>query len=194
MNNIVLSASFGRNGTVLRQALESQGFVCVSAPTVRAVVDAIQTNADLVVITEEVLTTEKQIKDLTKCLNNQPEWSDIPVILLLKDCRRFPSCMAFLRNKEYFGSLVLLEMPIKQHEFISVVRSCLQNRQQQYALRDTLYQLRESNQILENFSHMVAHELRNPLNAIVPSLEMLSQDNSINPTGRKIAQIARQQT
>ena len=57
--HIVLSASFGRNGTVLRQALESQGFVCVSAPTVRAVGDAIATNADLVVITEEVLTTEK---------------------------------------------------------------------------------------------------------------------------------------
>ena len=112
------------------------------------------------------------------------------MILMLKDCRQLPSCMAFLRKAEYVGSLVLLEMPLKQHEFISVVRSCLQNRRQQYALRDTLHKLRESNQILENFSHLVAHELRNPLNAIVPSLEMLSQDNSINPTGQKIAQIA----
>lgn len=187
--HIVLSASFGRNGTVLRQALESQGFVCVSAPTVQAVGDAIQTNAGLVVITEEVLTTEKNIRDLTKCLNNQPEWSDIPVILLLKDCRRFPSCMAFLRNKEYFGSLVLLETPIEQHEFISVVRSCLENRRQQYALRDTLHQLRESNQILENFSHMIAHELRNPLNGVVSSLHLLNQDNSIDPMGQKIAQL-----
>ena len=188
--HIVLSARVGRNAVVLRQALESQGFVCVSAPTVRAVVDAVQTNASLVVITEEVLTTEGRIKDLTKCLNNQPEWSDLPVILLLKDCRRFPSCMAFLRNAEYQGSLILLEMPIKQHEFISVVRSCLQNRQQQYVLRNTLHQLQESNQILENFSHMVAHELRNPLNAIVPSLEILSQDNFSNKRARKIAQIA----
>ena len=188
--HIVLSTSIGRNATVLRQALESQGFVCVGAPTVRAVVDAIQSDAALLVITEEVLTSEKKIKDLTKCLNNQPEWSDIPIILLFKDCQRFPSCMAFLRNKEYFGNLVLLEMPLKQHEFISVVRSCLQNRLQQYALRDTLYQLRESNQILENFSHMIAHELRNPLNAIVPSLEILSNNNSIDAKARNIAQIA----
>ena len=65
--------------------------------------------------------------------------------------------MAFLRHAEYHGSLVMLEMPIKKHEFVSVVRSCLQNRRQQYVLRDTLHQLRESNQILENFSHMVAH-------------------------------------
>ena len=187
--HIVLSASIGRNATVLRQALESQGFVCTNAPTVQAVIDAIQTNASLVVITEEVLTTEKKIKDLTKCLNNQPEWSDIPVILLLKDCRRFPSCMAFLRQAEYIGSLVLLEMPLKQHEFISVVRSCLQNRQRQYVLRDTLEQLRESNQILENFSHIVAHELRNPLNAIIPSLEMLNKNNSIDAMARKIVEI-----
>ena len=188
--HIVLSASIGRNATVLRQALESQGFVCVNAPTVRAVVDAIETDASLVVITEEVLATEKKIRDLTQCLNNQPEWSDIPVILLLKDCRRFPSCMTFLRKEEYFGSLVLLEMPIKKHEFISVVRSGLQNRQQQYVLRDTLYQLRESNQALENFSHMVAHELRNPLNATVGSLEMLTNDNSLNAMARKVAHIA----
>ena len=187
--HIVLSASIGRNATILRQALESQGFVCVNAPTVQAVIDAIQTNASLVVITEEVLTTEKKIKDLTKCLNNQPEWSDIPVILLLKDCRRFPSCMAFLRQAEYIGSLVLLEMPLKQHEFISVVRSCLQNRQRQYVLRDTLQQLRESNQILENFSHMVAHELRNPLNTIIPGLEMLNRNNSIDAMARKIVEI-----
>jgi signal transduction histidine kinase len=188
--HIVLSTNTGRNATVLRQALESQGFVCVNAPTVRAVVDAIKTDASLVVITEEVLTTEKKIRDLTQCLNNQPEWSDIPVIMLLKDCRRFPSCMAFLRNADYYGSLILLEMPIKKHEFISVVRSCLQNRQQQYVLRDTLYQLRESNQALENFSYMVAHELRNPLNATVGSLEMLTKDNSLNTMARKFARIA----
>ncbi len=187
--HIVLSASIGRNATVLRQTLESQGFVCVNAPTVRAVIDAIQTNASLVVITEEVLTTEKKIKDLSKCLNNQPEWSDIPVILLLKDCRRFPSCMAFLRQAEYIGSLVLLEMPLKQHEFISVVRSCLQNRQRQYVLRDTLHQLRESNQILENFSHMVAHELRNPLNTIIPGLAMLNKNDSIDAMSRKIVEM-----
>lgn len=187
--HIVLSASIGRNATVLRQALESQGLVCVNAPTVQAVIDAIETNASLVVITEEVLTTEKKIKDLSKCLNNQPEWSDIPVILLLKDCRRFPSCMAFLRQAEYIGSLVLLEMPLKQHEFISVVRSCLQNRQRQYVLRDTLQQLRESNQILENFSHLVAHELRNPLNGIVSSLQLLNRNNSIDAMVRKIVEI-----
>ena len=189
--HIVLSANIGRNATVLRQALESQGFVCVNAPTVRAVINAIQTDASLVVITEEVLTTEKKIRDLIKCLNNQPEWSDIPVILLLKDCQRFPSCMAFLRNAEYYGSLVLLEMPLKQHEFVSVVRSCLQSRHRQYVLRDTLQQLRESNQILENFSHVVAHELRNPLNGVVSSLQLLNlnQDDSSDAKVQRIVDI-----
>lgn len=187
--HIVLSASLGQNATVLRQALESQGLVCVDAPTVRAVGDAISTDAALIVLTEDALPTEGEIQDLAKCLKNQPEWSDIPVILLLKDCRRFPSCMAFLRNAEYYGSLILLEMPLKQQEFVTVVRSCLQNRRRQYDLRDTLYQLRESNQALENFSHLVAHELRNPLNAIVPSLEMLTKDDSINAMAQKLAQL-----
>lgn len=187
---IVLSASMGRNATVLRQALESEGFVCVSAPTVEAIIDAIKADADLVVITEEVISTQQKIKNLTKCLNNQPEWSDIPTIVLLKDCRRFPACLAFLRNAEYYGSLILLEMPLKQHEFISVVRSCLQNRQRQYVLRDTLYQLRESNQILENFSHMIAHELRNPLSTVITSMDMLARDSSLNLMAQKLVQIS----
>lgn len=187
--HIVLSASLGRNATVLRQALEAQDFICVEAPTVRAVADAIETDAALVVITEEVLTTKKGIEDLAECLNNQPEWSDIPVVLLLKDCRRFPSCIAFLRNAKYYGSLILLEMPLKQHEFISVVHSCLQNRRRQYALRDTLDRLRESNQTLENFSHMVAHELRNPLGVVISSLEMLTKDNFVSARGEKLVQL-----
>ncbi|WP_228021498.1 hypothetical protein [Vasconcelosia minhoensis] len=81
--HIVLSARVGRNATVLRQVLESQGLVCISAPTVQAVADAIQTGAALIVMTEEVLFTEQAVQQLTECLSRQPEWSAIPVILLL---------------------------------------------------------------------------------------------------------------
>lgn len=175
-SHIVLSARIETNAAILRETIESLGYVCISAPTVEAVADAIQTNAALVVLSEEVLSTDQSVRNLGECLKKQPEWSDIPVIILLKDCRRFPSCMAFLHDAKYHGSFVLLEMPLKRQEFISVVRTCLRNRQKQYALRDTIERLHQSNRILENFSHIVAHELRNPLSNIVSILELLSRN------------------
>ncbi|WP_346290725.1 ATP-binding protein [Sphaerothrix gracilis] len=175
---IVLSAQAGRNAVVLRQVLEKHGFVCLNSPTVQAVAEAICDEAALVVLTEEVLVTENTARQLIEYLNQQPEWSDIPVILLLKDCQRFPACLSFVHTLNYVGSLVLLETPIKPHVFISVVQSCLQNRRRQYALRDTLQQLRESNQTLEDFCHTAAHELRSPLGIVQTSLNMLSYNFS----------------
>ena len=173
--HIVLSTYRGRNAAVLQEVLEAESMVCLTVPTVDAVVEAIESNAALVVVTEEILAGESATERLSQCLNNQPSWSDIPVVILMHECQRFAACLELISETAHQRSIVLLELPVKRQVFASMVRSCLQNRQRQYALRDTLYQLQESNQTLESFSYTAAHELRNPLGVMTASFDLLGR-------------------
>ena len=173
--HIVLSVRYGPNATALREVLEAESLVCVSAPSVEAIADAIEMNAALVVVTEEVLSTAQSTELLSQRLNQQPEWSDIPVIVLMRECRRFPNILGLLSESAYHRSVLLLELPLKRPVFIAMVRACLRNRERQYLLRDTLERLKESNQTLESFSYTAAHELRNPLGVVKSSFDLLAR-------------------
>ncbi len=173
--HIVLSTLPGRNATVLREVLEAESMVCVHAASVESVAEAIETNAALVVVTEEIFFDRVAAGQLGQCLDKQPSWSDIPIIILMRDCRHFTDCLGLINQTAHHRSILLLELPLKRQVFAAMVRSCLQNRQRQYALRDTLYQLRESNRTLENFSYIAAHELRNPLGVITSGFDLLAR-------------------
>ena len=170
----ILAARFGPNATALQEVLEKQVAVRTLEPTVAAVSEAIEIEAALVVLTEEVLTDTALARQLGQRLNQQPDWSDIPVIILLTECQRFGDCLTLLGQTTHQRSVLLLELPLKRPIFASVVSNCLENRRRQYKLRDTLHQLTESNQALENFSYTAAHELRNPLGLVITSLGMVA--------------------
>ncbi|MBE9099309.1 sensor histidine kinase [Vacuolonema iberomarrocanum] len=183
--HVVLAARLGPNATVLREVIETQAQVRIAEPTVEAVSEAIRVEAALVILTEEVLTDTTLAKQLGDRLNQQPDWSDIPVIILLTECKRFGDCLALLGQTTHQRSILLLELPLKRPIFSSIVSTCLQNRQRQYQLRNTLYQLTESNRALENFSYTAAHELRNPLGVVTSAL-MLLQKMKLDAKPKKI--------
>lgn len=187
-NTIVITTQLSHNGAAIRHVLERQNLACIDANSMESVVAAVRAEAALIIITEEILSLDDNFDRLVDCLNEQPEWSDIPVVFLLKDCRRFPACILMLQATRHQRSITLLEMPLKRREFISVVRTCLSNRQRQFELRDTLQQLNESNRALESFSHTVAHELRNPLNVVAGSLDLL-QRKPLEERDQKIVQM-----
>lgn len=189
-DRVILAARAGPNAAVLREVLEMQAIVCMGEPTVEAVSDAIASQASLVVLTEEVLTDKELAKQLGDRLSQQPDWSDIPIIILLSECQRFKDCLALLGKTTHHRSVMLLELPLKRPIFAALVRSCLRNRARQYALRDTLHQLKESNEILENFSHTVAHELRNPLGVVTSSLDLIERTD-LTPKQEKLVAMGR---
>ncbi len=173
--HIVLAASLGANAEVLSEVLSAEAEVHVDEPTAETVAQAIAQEASLVVLTEEVLTNEAIAQRLGDYISRQPTWSDIPVIILLNECQRFGDCLALLGETTHHRSILLLELPLKRIIFSTIVKACLQNRRRQYALRDTLFQLEESNRALENFSYTAAHELRNPLGIAKTSFDLLAR-------------------
>jgi len=172
---VVLAARVGPNASVLSDVLASHAHVQMVEPSLEAVSEAIRTEAALVVLTEEVLIDPELAVQLGDRLNQQPDWSDIPVIILLSECQRFSDCLALLGQTTYQRSVLLLELPLQRPIFASVVGTCLTNRRRQYKLRNTLHQLKTSNQALEGFSYTAAHELRNPLGVMTTSFDLLAR-------------------
>ncbi|MGE5523592.1 MAG: response regulator [Rhodospirillaceae bacterium] len=68
-----------------------------------------------------------------------------------------------------------LSQPFEQEELVATVRSLLRLTDTEQALRDRADQLDEANRRTHEFLAMLAHELRNPLAAIVASLPLLER-------------------
>ncbi|MEL7333971.1 MAG: ATP-binding protein, partial [Cyanobacteria bacterium J06560_2] len=191
--HIVLSARLGANADVLSEVLAAEAEVQIEEPTVETVARAIAQEASLIVLTEEVLIDAAKTAQLGNYLSHQPTWSDIPVIILLSECKRFDDCLALLGQTTHHRSVLLLELPLQRMTFSTIVRACLQNRRRQYTLRDTLSQLQESNQALQNYSYTAAHELRNPLGIAKTSFDLLAR-TSLTTSQQKFVDMGQRTT
>jgi two-component system, sensor histidine kinase len=80
-----------------------------------------------------------------------------------------------------------LSHPFEQEELIATVRSLLRLTEVEQALRDQAEELKAANRRTNEFLAMLAHELRNPLAAIVTSLPLLER----SPAGDAIEKTAR---
>jgi two-component system, sensor histidine kinase len=82
-----------------------------------------------------------------------------------------------------------LSHPFEQEELIATVRSLLRLTEVEQALRDQAEELKAANRRTNEFLAMMAHELRNPLAAIVTSLPLLERcapADSIEKTAREL--------
>ena len=82
-----------------------------------------------------------------------------------------------------------LSHPFEQEELIATVRSLLRLTEVEQELRDQAEELKAANRRTNEFLAMLAHELRNPLAAIVtslPLLERIAPSDSVEKTAREL--------
>ena len=104
--------------------------------------------AGFALVTEEALRTA-DLHPLAQWINDQPEWSDFPfVVLTLRGggIERNPSALRFL---EALGNVTFLERPFHPTSLVSLVRSALRGRRRQYEARSRLEALADLNATLE---------------------------------------------
>jgi signal transduction histidine kinase len=154
----------------------------------------ILSGAAAIVLAEEGLPDESSLAVLTESLDDQPPWSDLPVIVLTmagKTTRRSAVLANALKEKV---NLAFLERPLRMLTLVSAVKSACRARARQYEIRELLVKAAEEVETRDRFIAMLGHELRNPLAAIRTSVEILSQfvssNSSLLPTHAAI--IARQ--
>ncbi|MEP7242458.1 MAG: response regulator [Gammaproteobacteria bacterium] len=87
-----------------------------------------------------------------------------------------------------------LSHPFEQEELIATVRSLLRLIEAEQSLRDHAGELKAANRRTNEFLAMLAHELRNPLAAIVTSLPLLDRRAPVDSVEKTARELIRRQT
>ena len=193
-SEIVIFAPYGRDGDVAVRVLGRWGLSARAVRDIPALCQAIRDSAGVVMITEEALALPARAS-LIQELQNQPAWSDIPIVVLTSGEDLAPEVSTELAALASSSTLTVLERPVRLTTLITSLRSALRARGRQYDVRDNLRereeslvtlreserrlrearrQAEEANEAKTRFLATMSHELRTPLNAIAGYAEILS--------------------
>ena len=162
-------APVGRDAALTCQILAEEGIESHACRDMNGLCRECLSGAGAVLMTEEAMDSSG-LKRLIATLDQQPLWSDLPLILFTgtKDGARF-----FLKTAGPRLNLTILERPINIAIVVSAVQSALRARHRQYQMRELLLQMENANKAKDEFLATVSHELRTPLNAMLGWVGML---------------------
>jgi signal transduction histidine kinase/CheY-like chemotaxis protein len=165
---ILVLAPLGRDGPLAQKALEEAGLQAELCASMDALCARLAEGAGAALLTEEALE-ETGASRLSAALEQQPPWSDFPIVLFAGS--RLPE-MGTL------GNVTVLERPVRMRSLLSAMRSALRARRRQYQARAMLDELGQSVRERDQFLAMLGHELRNPLAAILTAGELMERSSS----------------
>src|SRR5450830_393848 len=133
---ILILSPWGRDGEVMRAALEREGFQCDLLPGFDAMAERIRAGAGAALVTEEALH-QVDLRALGAWLAEQESWSDFPFVVLVSKRVSHDSVPARNALSE-LGNVILLERPLNARTLHSAMASVMRGRRRQYQARDVL--------------------------------------------------------
>jgi signal transduction histidine kinase/ActR/RegA family two-component response regulator len=188
-SRVLLLAPTKKDAKTSRTLLQQAGLTICLCDSLSQICEEIPRGTGVVIIPEEAL-----LNGVATCfaelLREQPQWSDLPVLVLMS-AGRTPS--KIIQALLEMGDISLLKRPLDVAEFLSAVQAALRDRHRQYQVRDHLAEqnrqsqaLRDADRRKDEFLAMLAHELRNPLAPIRNGLQILQLDPSTTPDNRRV--------
>ena len=177
---LLVLAPTERDAVLAQSVLQRAGVACTRCVDLDEVCDNLREGAGAVLLPEEAVALDRS-KRLRDWLNQQPIWSDLPVLIL---ARAGADSAVVAQAMDQLGNVTVLERPIRVAALVSAVRTALRARQRQYQARAQLARIEQSERDLreahirkDEFLAILAHELRNPLAPIRNSLHILRLTN-----------------
>lgn len=184
-----------KDGEAARAALERVGIEIVICADFAQMIDAMRDDAGALLLTELALL-EPGFERVVAALEQQPRWSDLPVVLMLRD--ESPLLRATVTS---LTNVTLLDRPCSIRTLISTIETAIRARQRQYQIRDQLVELEQAESLLrtadkrkDEFLATLAHELRNPLAPIRTAAYLLAKKTLTSEQTVKSAEMIMRQT
>jgi signal transduction histidine kinase/ActR/RegA family two-component response regulator len=184
---VLLAVPTRKDAEVTQRALLNarlHSFVCESAARVVA---EIPKGAGAILTTQEVFEDDR-VASLLGALTGQEEWSDLPVVVLMKGGAHSSRAAQVLQQ---LTNVTILEMPSPIRSMVSAVEAAVRARLRQYQIRNQIKAIQDAqskatdaSRAKDDFLAALSHELRTPLNPVLLLASEARQNSTLSPEMR----------
>lgn len=186
-SRFVIVAPVGRDGKLICSFLHSCGYAVEYCHSIDEIDLADGSQISGLILTDEALTRDG-FSALRALIDGQPEWSDLPVILLTSGPGEPRYAHVASRVRLEFRSVFLLDRPVRKEMLLSAVQVAYNSRLRQLQMRDAAARQFRSEETLRNTEKLatagklaatLAHEINNPLEALQNLLFLVENSSSL---------------
>lgn len=141
---VLVLAPTPTDATLSENILREAEIPCHVCTDTRDLSRELRIGAGVALLTEEIYSS-RDVFYLVEALRSQPDWSDIPLLLLSSSGADSPAAAWAM---EMLGNVTVLERPIRVTTLVSALRAALRARHRQYQLHEQIAALRKSEEQL----------------------------------------------
>ncbi|WLH81880.1 MULTISPECIES: ATP-binding protein [unclassified Pseudomonas] len=183
----IILAPMGRDGSLALMMLNEAGYGGMVASDLGALSAALEQGAGLLIIAAEALRGVA-LEPLLEYLQQQPAWSDLPIVLLTHHGGK--EQIGTRQLSGLLGNVTFLERPFHPVTLISLVSTALRGRRRQYEARDRLVDLSESESRLQRTLETLEQQVEERTAQLRHNEDALRQSQKMEAVGQLTGGIA----